>query len=844
MSLDQQAPRFISNSFGDKLLYEVNRGTFDKVGSTALFEQQYGSLFSVPDTLFIVIGTDSGLLPRWIAEQEPPPGSRFVFVELPELVDVIRDRLAGLLEQKSFSLANAANWLDLAEECRYSDYAYLDRLKVVASLGALDANLPEYRLLEADVAGKIGDYIRDIQIQLGSHAFIRRQIENIADNHTPATVLRDIAPGETAVVLGGGPSLDDILPWVIEHRDRITVIAVSRIARRLLDSDLRPDIVVSIDPHDVSFDVSKEALLFEHRPLLVCGNHVSSHLLGQWPGPSVYRGSRFPWPSDNDPDNLPMAGPTVTNLAIAMAVDMGYSRVILAGVDLCHSPEGHTHASGSNERAVGPRLGVVGQQVETNSGQLADTDPAFAQAVHITGEQAGRAQEQGCEIINPAVHAARIEHVRHIPLAGIDTPGLPRSGIRDRIDSRLGDQVGRMQQALQAARQELAWAHKQLQDVLKLTDEALDANQRLFSDSDNGHDFRYKKRMDKIEHKLDRQFRKITPTLKSFSLGGFLGLIRPRRETDWEDKEIQAWGRRYYEIYRDGANRLLELIDASQQRTAVRLEELKPSPDLGLLLEQWQRDGQPARAIHFRQRHPQLVDQAPAKIQKTFGEMAAQLDQLLAQTETRQARNLQYFHSLQPVRSKLQILFRQGNRDELTRLANNLERIDQPLAMELASLARGYLAELVDDSESAMHHYQLLLDAAAEKLGAEQKLQASPCLEDALRRMSYLALQQQDTQTALLSLDVLSAISPMYEPQYAELLRMSGRIQDAADVYTDYLKKIPDDLATMIKLGKLFQDAGAAESACWAYDYVLEKAPDNQAALRLRESLKIDGAVS
>jgi TolA-binding protein len=41
----------------------------------------------------------------------------------------------------------------------------------------------------------------------------------------------------------------------------------------------------------------------------------------------------------------------------------------------------------------------------------------------------------------------------------------------------------------------------------------------------------------------------------------------------------------------------------------------------------------------------------------------------------------------------------------------------------------------------------------------------------------------------------------------------------------------------MLKLGKLFQDAGVEESARWAYDYVLDKDPDNPAARQLRDAL-------
>ena len=64
-----QAMQFITNGFGDELLYEVNRNTFNRLGANALYAQQYGKSLRQEDTLYVVVGTDSGLLPRWLKDQ-------------------------------------------------------------------------------------------------------------------------------------------------------------------------------------------------------------------------------------------------------------------------------------------------------------------------------------------------------------------------------------------------------------------------------------------------------------------------------------------------------------------------------------------------------------------------------------------------------------------------------------------------------------------------------------------------------------------------------------------------------------------------------------------------------
>ena len=109
-------------------------------------------------------------------------------------------------------------------------------------------------------------------------------------------------------------------------------------------------------------------------------------------------------------------------------------------------------------------------------------------------------------------------------------------------------------------------------------------------------------------------------------------------------------------------------------------------------------------------------------------------------------------------------------------------------------------------------------------------LQNNPRLEDALRRMSYIFLSADDYQNALLIMDSLAAISSAHEPMYADLLRLTGDYQKSLDVYTDYLKRAPQDLLVMIKLGKLYRQLGVDDSARWVFSHVIEQDPANKIA--------------
>ena len=109
-------------------------------------------------------------------------------------------------------------------------YIYSKRLFTQPTLSSMDARLVGYTELYAEVQAAMSDAVWNTELNLGSHGFEIRQIENLAENRLSSTCLRDfkdVLKGKTAVVLGVGPSLDDILPWVKQNRDNLFIIAVS-----------------------------------------------------------------------------------------------------------------------------------------------------------------------------------------------------------------------------------------------------------------------------------------------------------------------------------------------------------------------------------------------------------------------------------------------------------------------------------------------------------------------------------------------------------------------------------------------------------------------------------------
>ena len=821
--------QYYVNNFGDRYLYDVNRSLFNQVGADNIFRRRFGERLFDKDSLTVIIGTDSGLLPRYIQQQGVPDGSRYLFIELDQLLPMIGDA-AGELDEH-IHLVGQNGLIDALKPANFADYANIGAVRLIESLGAADAFIGDYRDLVADIRRQLDGVLWAHGVQLSNPSFVRRQLEDLIEHHVPAKVLRNTFNGKTAALLGGGPSLDDMIPWVREHQHDLVIIAVSRICRRLREAGITPHIVVSIDPTEFSFDISKEFLDLDPKVILAHANHVAFPLLAQWCGRSVFLDRRYPWVSKDEDENISAAGPTVTNTGFALAMAMGFSTIVFAGIDLCHSIQGYTHARGSNEFDAGPKLGVASMRVTTNSGRTAETTADFYNAISSFSAQARSAGQAGIRVINPSPGAAVMEAVEYIPLEQLQFSACendPFELLHARIDGDAPEQRLRNYAAMQ---RELARAHGRLRKIISLAEEALRCNEGLFGRAGKTADFRHKGRMDKIERKLDDKFSDLSSIVRMFSAQAFLHM--PPSDRDWTDDEIEQAGKTYYSAYRDNARQILKLVEQAQHRVGSAVAEDSEAPDFDRLIAQWAEDGVPGRARVWRHRHPQAAAQLRPAIAQRLDTLEEEFRTIMQTRETSHAKKVRAETALGPVRGKLQVLFKERNIEELTNAAEQLIHQTGAEAAQLQLLATGYLAELAGDAVAAFDHYSALIELVREDLNTGGAEEPNPRLEDALRRMAVIAMSQQQHEQALLILETLAGLAPAYAPQYAELLRLSGDVQASADIYTDYLTKAPGDLSAMLRLGRLYQTMGVDDAAKTAFSYVLEKDPDNKAALAL-----------
>ncbi len=818
---------FVTNEFGDRYIHEVNRSAFNKVGTNALYAQIFGERLLQKDTLHIVVGTDSGLLPHYVLKRGVPDGSRFLFIELPAVLDRIKQSSSPSLKDHPIECTTHNNWERTAEQLHLTDYIFINKIQLHQSVGAMDANIPAYHELYWTVSEELIRLTWETQASMGIQSFVERQLENLAENRDSSSSLENMFRGKTAVLLGGGPSLDDIIPWLKSNCDQVVVIAVSRICRRLLECGLTPHMVFSVDPQPISFDISKDLFHFWRNTLLVHAYHVSPPLLAQWQGKSVFSGPRFPWETHLNVDTLPAVGPTVTNTALASAIKMGFSQVLLAGVDLCFSREGYSHARGSNEHKLGPELGKMGIKVLTNGGWKAETRPDYASAMNIIDSQAAKALEKGCRVINTAPGAAKIPNISYARPDEIFIEPLQESPEETIASAFRSDSREERIVHYHAMLDELASANNAMRKIKKLAREGLKCTDHLAGTGAKKTDPGYYRRMNKIEKTLNRAYKDFVPLVKQFGILNFLHIIRPgEQEAYIEDTDRVNRLKIYYKTYVDSTKTLIALIESAEQRLHARLVEEKSEPDMDLLVQQWERDHQPGRYLVWKALNPGAEKRGRISHEETFEELENEFRNIWQEKETRHMCLVRENINLSGVRSKASTLFQRQDIDELERLAEGLARNPDPGAERLLRLTQGYLAELRGKRETALEFYQELISENTD----------DALLEDALRRLSVICIDNRDTENAVAALQCLSQISPSYAPQYAEILRLTGERQAAAEVYSDYLQKMPNDLGTMMKLGNLYKDMQAVEAARMAFNYVLEHDPNNGAAKAMLQS--------
>ncbi|MDI1294149.1 MAG: DUF115 domain-containing protein [Methylobacter sp.] len=766
------------------------------------------------------------MLPKYIQQQGIPVGSRYIFIEPEQVLEQLHQH--QLLDDlpPEIVCTTVSQWEDHANIFKIKEYSYINGVKLFNAICTQQAVLDDY----AELSWQLSETLHILHFRyntaIGCESFIVRQLENIAENILPVTLLANAYQGKTVIILAGGPSLTTAFPWLLDNQHKLVIFSVSRISRQLITAGIEPDFIFSVDPQDENIDVSKEMFLFSNKTIFINSYHVQAALLNQWQGKSLYMGPRLSWKSDLNIDNRGGVGPTVSNSALSMAHYFGFSKILLAGFDVCYTKDGITHATGSDEQLAGPKYDLIPLQVETYSGELRPTSHGFATLLSALSQQAEIITADHCEIINLAPFAAKVEHITHIPTSEMVLPDLQTNDLT--CTKQLIPQLTyiALNKHYQAVINELKKADFQMKIIAKLAKKALNINQRMYNSEGRIENYKEKRELDNIEKQLKRKYRHHSKLVKKIGVRHFIKIISPHDADDYNAEKAQKLGDLYYQAYRSGATTLSTLINAAIVRTKARQEELKEVPDFALLLKQWNQDKSYRRAALWLKKHlnPHYYSEQTVSALQA---MQDQFNEVLINQNTVFKANAAKHSTLPLLKSKIKLLFKHKKIDELKNL--KIGFINDPNhdnKEPYLLLIDAYLAELENDLETALTHYDRIIN-----------LDQSPLLEDALVRIASLSLEQKNQQNALLALDCLTNLSPIYLPYKAELARILGDFMLAIDSYSTYINFFPEDTLSKLKLTALYIDIKVYDGAEMMLDHILQATPDLESAVSLKKQL-------
>jgi hypothetical protein len=302
-----------------------------------------------PD-LIIVPGIGDGAEAACLLGQLPPSAATL-------LIEQESDRLRRLFERIPLETLAKDNRLRIAGE------HVADMEAAMLSLLYLPRN-PSIRIFDlAHVEARQRDIYTDALLEIRNR--LRVKILNLGTlmmrgaqwqyntfKNFPAIVrqpsalrLHNVFAGKPALIAAAGPSLTAALPFLKEHRAGFVLLAVGTALAPLRKAGLRPDLVMSVDAsrktgeqfQTACDDLYLTSSMIAYPPLLrrfrgVFVARGSANYVGQWA--ETFLG----------PTCILDAGGTVSSTALDLAVKMGCRPILTAGLDLCLSANGYSHA--------------------------------------------------------------------------------------------------------------------------------------------------------------------------------------------------------------------------------------------------------------------------------------------------------------------------------------------------------------------------------------------------------------------------------------------------------------------------------------------------------------------
>ena len=766
--------------------------TESKSHAQNVLAEHFGDRLHQEDRLYVIIGSDSGQLLRYLREHAPlPRGSRWLVIEPEDILETLRENPA--IESycdEYVQLVGFDEWEDRAALLQLSAYFRIDGVVLERSLGALDGTDPQYIELTAFFDAHLTAERFRTTAQLNVAPFIEPHILSAPNFQGGIDHFENLFPGQQAVIIAGGPSLDQQIEWLLEHREALFLIAVSRVSARLLEVGINPDLVVTVDPFPISLTVSRQMFDFSDRTILVTSSHPYPAIANRWPHSLFCAGPLVPWTDDsiNTGQAISMVGPTVTHMAAQLAVFMGFTKVLFCGLDLCHAPDGQTHASGSSEAAAGPLMDFSAVPVTTNSGESTWTTPDYYAGIQAMTQIAEHASS--VEFVNPSPDAAIIEQVAHQPLDALTLPKVafdrsPLDRIRDSITPSA------RQATLNALEKSLADIRDELQKVGNLAQLGLESNQAYFNLTHPARQKRHKRRMQAIDRLFKGRFERAARLAQRAATRAIMRTDLPHDFFALDRQQAENLASRYYDAIREEARRLITPLELALERVTTRRVELSDDVSPEEVAQRYLQYDEPERILWLERRQPDGDTPAMAEARAAY---ESQIEELLKKDRDRNRLKRSPRASLRQIERH----FSSSRPEALSALAQALEHHQEgSTAFPYAAYAHGLAAELNEDLLSAADNHAAVLEQADPEHDAV-------LIEHALLRLTHINIEAKNSSDALATLQAAATINPTHWRLTARLALLENNAEAGITALTRHLEQFPGDIERIKQMVRLF----------------------------------------
>lgn len=813
----------IVNAFGDRSFEAINGLTFAKQAAKDVLSPYYQSLLTEKEGLFLIVGTDSGLLYDFIKNNETHKNCTFIFIEFDDVLEAINltPQADALWEQPIRIVTQDFNFGILSHE--FNSEIIRKKIHLIKSVAVMDANADSpYHQLWRDFEVKFTGYCMSEYNALSSRVFQEQAVLNAADNIIPAIDVLKTLDGREVVILGGGPTLDDSIDWIRENQDRLIIFAAARISKRLEKEAIVADFFVTVDPFDWSFDNSKGVLSFAENSILAHSYHAQRKIVSQWNGLSIYTGPKYPWFVEGEVKNVDTLGPTVTNSALHLACTLGASRVFLCGVDFCFA-KGKTHESGSIEAENADIFGHKGKaMLLDNAGQMTETGNDFyaAKASMETMIKFYVAQ-RNIEFISLGLHSAKMEHVSYQPCEAVELQNDAKLEVMTDIKLKLPLSVEQRLESVKQTLKILKQQQKRFEKMLTLSSEAKDVATKIYHPKTQLSNPKMVSKLKRLRKKLDVLIGRDGDMLANYQVSIFAESFKPLEdENAMSQEEVVEQLQAFYGAVKEVSQHFFDLLKQGVARAQLRLDELKRGSKPSDLVERWKSWYEYGRSVQWQTWHTNRLS----------AEEQAVLDTALkAFNDEYEKKDHHYLSMIKKNVGNVASLLARANHaftnKNVTEIQGIIEHTESVASVNVLqktnfiALLSGMKLELQGQAVDAFNVYV--------------DIEVAPFKHIALKKMLDISMGLKDFDTALIVLERLCGISLEYMVPYADLLVLLNNKPFAVEVLKIYISKEPERMTVKNKLAQLLIELELATEARQVLSEVLAVDDNNSTALHL-----------